>query len=288
LPFEEVAMGKLDGRVAIVTGASRGIGAEVARLFAAEGAKVVCAARTLNEGDHRLLSGSLSGTVAKIRAAGGEALALAADVSDEADCRKLVQGAVDAYGKVDVLVNNAALTYYVPIVDYDIKRWVKAFAVNVHGPFVLSKLVLPGMIQRRRGAIINISSGSAIGPGRGPYQNGARGGTMYGSTKAALERFTQGLAQEVAQHGIAVSALAPSHVVPTPGTIYHKLVSGATDPRSEPPILMARAALLLATEPAARINGRVTYSQQILGEYGWIDKPAGRGVTTPGSGYSQI
>jgi NAD(P)-dependent dehydrogenase (short-subunit alcohol dehydrogenase family) len=281
-------MAKLDGRVAIVTGASRGIGAEIASLFGAEGAKVVCAARTLNEGDHRLLEGSLSGTVARIRQAGGEAIAVAVDVSDEADCRKLVQAAADAYGQVDILVNDAALTYYVPIVDFDVKRWVKAFAVNVHGPFMLSRLVLPGMMERRQGAIVNISSGSAIGPGRGPYREAGRGGTMYGATKAALERFTQGLAQEVADFGIAVSAVAPSHVVPTPGTVYHKLVTGVADPRGEPPMLMARAALLLATEPAAQVNGRVTYSQQILGEYGLIEKPAGRGVTTKGSGYSQI
>jgi NAD(P)-dependent dehydrogenase (short-subunit alcohol dehydrogenase family) len=281
-------MAKLDGRVAIVTGASRGIGEEIAKLFAAEGAKVVCAARTLNEGDHRLLAGSVSGTVAQIRQAGGEALAVAVDVSDEADCRKLVQAAVDAYGQVDILVNDAALSYYAPIAEFDVKRWTRAFAVNVHGPFMLSKLVLPGMMARRRGAIVNISSGSAIGPGRGPYREAGRGGAMYGATKAALERFTQGLAQEVAGYGIAVSALAPSHVVPTPGTIYHKLVNGMADPRGEPPTLMARAALLLASEPAAKVNGRVTYSQQILGEYGLIEKPAGRGVTTKGSGYSQI
>lgn len=281
-------MGKLDGRVAIVTGASRGIGEEIAKLFAAEGAKLVCAARTLNEGDHRLLKGSLAGTVAQITAAGGQAVAVAADVSDEADCRKLVQAAQDAFGAIDILVNDAALTYYVPIVDFDVKRWVKAFAVNVHGPFMLAKLVLPGMMARRRGAIVNISSGSAIGPGRGPYQERGRGGTMYGATKAALERFTQGLAQEVADYGIAVSALSPSKVVPTPGTVYHKLVSDMTDPKGEPSILMARAALLLASEPASKVNGRVTYSQQILGEYGLIDAPTGRGVTTKGSGYSQI
>jgi hypothetical protein len=76
--------------------------------------------------------------------------------------------------------------------------------------------------------------------------------------------------------------------VPTPGTVYHKLVNGVSDPRGEPPILMARAALLLASEPATKVNGRVTYSQQILGEYGLIDKPTGRGVTTNGSGYSQV
>jgi citronellol/citronellal dehydrogenase len=281
-------MGKLEGKVAIVTGASRGIGEEIAKLFAAEGAKIMCAARTLNEGDHRLLKGSLAGTVAQIKQAGGEAFAVAADVSEEAECRKLVQAAQDAFGAIDILVNDAALTYYVPIIDFDVKRWVKAFAVNVHGPFMMSKFVLPGMIERRRGAIVNISSGSAIGPGRGPYKDQARGGTMYGATKAALERFTQGLAQEVADYNIAVSALSPSQVVPTPGTVYHKLVSGIEDPRGEPPILMARAALVLASEPAEKINGRVTYSQQILGEYGLIDKPTGRGVTTKGSGYSQI
>ena len=283
-------MGKLDGRVAIVTGASRGIGEEIAKLFAQEGAKVVCAARTLNEGDHRLLSGSLSGTVKQIKDAGGEAIAVPVDVSNEADCQKLLKAAEDAYGTVDILVNDAALTYYKPIVDYNVKHWVKAFSVNVHGPFMLSQRVLPGMMKLQRGAIVNISSGSAIGPGRAPFTNArpVNGGTMYGATKAALERFTQGLAQEVAEHNIAVTALSPSQVVPTPGTVYHKLVKGMADPNSESPMLMARAALLLASEPADKVNGRVTYSQQLLSEYGLLDKPTGRGVTIKGSGYSQI
>jgi NAD(P)-dependent dehydrogenase (short-subunit alcohol dehydrogenase family) len=283
-------MVKLDGRIAIVTGASRGIGEEIAKLFALEGARVICAARTLKEGDHRLLPGSLSGTLSKIKDAGGTAIAVAADVSREEDCQRLVGTAQQTFGTVDILVNDAALTYYQPIIDYNVKHWVKAFAVNVHGPFMLSQLVLPGMIKLGRGAIVNISSGSAIGPGRSPFKGArpATGGTMYGATKAALERFTQGLAQEVAPHNIAVTALSPSQVVATPGTIYHKLVSGMADQNAEPPALMARAALLLASEPAELINGRVTYSQQILGEYGLLDKPTGRGVTTNGSGYSQI
>jgi citronellol/citronellal dehydrogenase len=284
-------MGKLVGRVAIVTGSSRGIGEEIAKLFAQEGARVVCAARTLNEGDHRMLAGSLAGTVSKIKGAGGQAIAVAVDVSNEADCQKLVAAARDAFGPVDILVNDAALTYYKPIVDYNVKQWVKAFAVNVHGPFMLSQLVLPDMIKQRRGAIVNISSGAAIGPGRTPFKDArpVNGGTMYGATKAALERFTQGLAQEVAAHNIAVTAVSPSLVVPTAGTVYHKLVTGINDPKGEPPILMAQAALLLASEPADKINGRVTYSQQILSEYGLLDRaPTGRGVTIKGSGYSQI
>ncbi len=282
-------MSRLTGRIAIVTGASRGIGEEIAKLLAQEGARVVCAARTLNEGDHRLLSGSLSGTVGRIRDAGGQAMALAVDVSSEEDCRRLVKTAEDTYGTVDILVNDAALTYYKPIVDYNVRHWIKAFAVNVHGPFILSQLVLPGMIRLRRGAIVNISSGSAIGPGRAPFRDArpANGGTMYGATKAALERFTQGLAQEVAMHNIAVTALSPSQIVATPGTVYHKIASGMDDPRAEPPAYMARAALLLASEPADKVNGRVTYSQQILSEYGLLDKPTGRGVTTRGSGYSK-
>lgn len=282
--------GKLAGKVAIVTGASRGIGQAIAELFAAEGARVVCAARTLNEGDHRMLEGSLTRTVEAIRATGGQASAVTADVSDEADCMALVEQAHALYGPVDILVNNAALNYYIPTAEYPTSRWMRAFAVNVHGPFMLSKAVLQDMIPRRTGAIVNISSGAAIGPGRGPYEDQtAHGGVLYGATKAALERFTQGLAQEVAQYqGIAVSALSPSRVVPTPGTVHFKLVTGADDPRGEPPAYMARAALLLASEPAATVNGRVTYSQQILREHGLIDQASGRGVEITGSGYSQI
>ncbi|MBO0710000.1 MAG: SDR family NAD(P)-dependent oxidoreductase [Acetobacteraceae bacterium] len=282
-------MGKLEGKVAIVTGASRGIGAEIAALFASEGAKVACAARTLNEGDHPL-AGSLSQTVAAIRAKGGQATAIAADVSTEPGCLSLVDQARATYGQIDVLVNNAALNYYIPTVDYPTNRWIRAFAVNVHGPFILSKTVLTDMIARRAGAIVNISSAAAIGPGRGPYgDKTAHGGVLYGATKAALERFTQGLAQEVAQYdGITVAAVSPSRVVPTPGTVFFKLVSGLDDPRGEPPAYMARAVLLLATEPAAKMNGRVTYSQQLLGEYGLIEHAVGRGVDSPGSGYSEI
>lgn len=280
-------MGKLSGKTAIVTGASRGIGQAIAELFAEEGANVVCAARTLNEGDH-MLEGSLANTVKRITGAGGTAMAVAANVSAEEDCRNLVDKTIEAYGGVDVLVNNAALNYYVPIMDYDVNRWMRAFAVNVHGPFMLSKFALPSMIERGGGAIVNVSSGAAIGPGRGPYDAAGRGGTMYGASKAALERFTQGLAQEVAEHNIAVTCYSPSQVVPTPGTVYHKLVSGMDDPRGEPPEIMAKAALLLATEPAEKVNGRVTYSQQILGEFGWIDNARGRGVDSAGSGYSRI
>ena len=212
-------MGKLDGKVAVVTGASRGIGQAIAELFAAEGARVIAAARTMNEGDHQL-EGSLERTVGNIRRAGGEATAVAANVSEEEDCRRLIETAKTTYGPVDVLVNDAALNYFIPVVDYPVSRWVRSFAVNMHGPFMLSKAVLPDMIERRGGAIVNISSGGAIGPGRGPYPNAGppRGGVMYGASKAALERFSQGLAEEVYQYGVSVSCLSHRRSYPRRAT----------------------------------------------------------------------
>jgi citronellol/citronellal dehydrogenase len=282
-------MGKLDGKVVIVTGASRGIGEDIARLFAEEGGKVVCAARTLREGEHPL-PGSLEHTVNEIKEAGGEATAVAIDLSKPEDCERLFEEAHAAYGPVDVLVNNAALTYFIPIKDYPLNRWMRSWAVNFHAPFILSQLALKDMLPRKSGAIVNISSGAAIGPGRGPYDPEARvgGGTCYGAEKAALERFTQGLAQEVFPDGISVTCVSPSQVVPTPGTVYHKLVTGMDDPRGEPPILMAKSALLLATEPLEKVTGRVTYSQEILKEFGWIEDAKGTGVERKGSGYSLI
>jgi len=283
-------MGRLDGKVVVVTGASRGIGADIARLFASEGGRVICAARTVQEGQHPL-AGSLETTVAGIREAGGEAHAVAANIAEPPECARLIEAARLHYGAVDVLVNNAALTYYIPVKDYPVGKWLRSWAVNFQAPFVLSQLVLQDMIVRKRGAIVNISSGSAIGPGRGPYPDaaaGPRGGTCYGADKAALERFTQGLASEVFQYGISVTSLAPSQVVPTHASVYRSPVSGLDDPRGEPPLLMARAALLLATEPVERVSGRVTYSQQILREFGWIEAARGRGVDSRGSGYSEI
>ena len=283
-------MARLKDKVVVVTGASRGIGADIARLFAAEGGRVVCAARTLREGDHPF-AGALETTVAEIRSAGGEAHAVAANIAEPAECEKLIETARKLCGFVDVLVNNAALTYYIPVKDYPLNKWIRSWQVNLHAPFYLSQLVLGDMIPRGSGAIVNISSGAAIGPGRAPYSDpaaAARGGTCYGAEKAALERFTQGLASEVYQYGVSVTSLAPSQVVPTPGTVHHKLVAGLDDPRGEAPALMAQAALLLATEPVEKISGRVTYSQQILKEYGWITEAKGRGVTTRGTGYSEI
>src|SRR5690606_23823728 len=161
-------MGKLDGKVAVVTGASRGIGKDIAGLFAAEGANVVCAARTLKEGEHPL-EGSLEHTVNEIRENGGEATAVAVNISEYEECERLMEEARSAYGPIDVLVNNAALTYFYPIADFPVNRWHRSFSVNFHAPFYLSQLALKDMLARKAGAIVNISSGAAIGPGGGRY-----------------------------------------------------------------------------------------------------------------------
>jgi NAD(P)-dependent dehydrogenase (short-subunit alcohol dehydrogenase family) len=285
-------MGRLDGKVALVTGASRGIGQAIAETFAAEGARVACTARTLEEGGHSLLEGSLARTVERIRAAGGEALAIPCDVSEYQNCERAVAEVRSQFGPLDVLVNNAALTYFIPIADYPLSKWHRSLAVNFHAPFYLAKLALEDMLPRRSGAIVNISSGAAIGPGRGPYspevQAFLRGATLYGAEKAALERFTQGLAAEVFAQNVSVSCVSPSLVVATPGAVHHRLVKDEHDPRGEPVAYMARAALLLATEPCEKVSGRVTYSQELLREYGEIERARGLGAERGGSGYSKI
>ena len=139
-------MGKLDGKVAIVTGASRGIGKAIAGLFAQEGAKVACTARTLEEGEHKL-EGSLRTTVEAIRAAGGTATAFPCDVSDFEACERLIGSVHDAFGPVDVLVNNAALTYFMPVAEFPLKKWLKSFAVT-YSQEILKEF---GLIAEARG-----------------------------------------------------------------------------------------------------------------------------------------
>ena len=264
-------MGKLNGKVAIVTGASRGIGKEIAKLFAAEGASVACAARTLTEGSFRV-EGSLETTVSEIQKAGGSALVAQCDISDPEACGHLVDTARQEFGPIDVLVNDAAASAWGPTKDLALEDWMNGFAVVVNAPFLLSQKVLPDMIERGGGAIVNVSSWMASGPGRGPYDSAnMMGETAYGTTKAALERLTQGLAQEVYPNGITVAAVAPSLGVGTPQLVAAGLFSGPDDPNGEHPELMAKAVLLLATEPQEKVSGRVTYSQAILQEFGLLD-----------------
>lgn len=261
--------GQLDGKVAVVTGASRGIGAEIATLFAREGASVVVAARTLREGQH-FLPGTLEATAKAIADAGSRAHAVQVDLSKEEDCKRLIDEAHSAFGRVDVLVNNAAVNWYVPIKDFKLSHWRAMLAVDLTAPFLLAQMVIPEMIERGGGHIVNISSGASRGPGQGPYTTKARGGTPYGTVKAGLERFTQGLAHELFEHNIAVNSLAPNKVVPTPGTLHHKLVESMDDPRGEPPEYMAKAALVLATCDPKVLTGRIAYSQDLLKENGML------------------
>ena len=259
-------MGVLDGRVAIVTGASRGIGAEIARRFAAEGATVAVAARTTEPGTSPL-PGTIGETTGQIRAAGGTAVAIAADLAKPADRERLVQQVTLQLGPPDILVSNAAVTYYMRVENFTARRYALMFEVLVQAPFHLATLVLPGMREKAAGWILNISSGAARHPAIPPGPRAGRGGTVYGMCKAALERFSTGLAAELYPDNIAVNALSPSKVVPTPGTIFHHLTT-ADDPEAEPPAVMAAAALMLCHRDPTSLTGRVTYSQDLLTELG--------------------
>ena len=262
-------MGQLDGRVAIVTGASRGIGKEIALLFAREGARVVAAARTEHEGDHQL-PGGLAETVEEARGAGGEATAVRADISQIGDIEHLVETTRKTYGPVDVLVNNAALTYYERVADFQQRRLQRMYDVDVFAPFMLAQAVIPDMVAAGRGNIVNISSLAARHPEGPPYEMGARGGTVYGMVKASLERFTTGLAHELFSKNIAVNALSPAGIVASPGVLFHKLIENEDDPRAEPVAYMARAALILATCSPQDQTGGILYSQPLLKKHGQL------------------
>lgn len=272
-----------------MTGASRGIGADVAAMLAQEGARVVCCARTEHEGQHPL-AGTLRQTVKRIQAGGGEAIAVGANLAHDEDCEHVIAEAQAAFGGVDVLINNAAVAFFGPTVELGVSRWVASWRVSVHAPFLLSKLVLPGMIERGWGRIVNVSSESAIGPGAGPYP-GAHlvGDTTYGAQKAALERFSQGLAQEVYTAGVGVVAIAPSLIVPTPGALANAQITGPADPRAEDPAYMPEAIRVLVTAPLDEVTGRMVYSQQLLTERGQLTGGAGLGVDPSRrvSGYSR-
>ena len=288
---------RFGGRVALVTGASRGIGAALAAALAAEGAAVACAARTERVWDERL-PGTIHDTVDAIRRRGGQAIAVRCDLTVDDDIVDLPATVTRELGPVDILVNNAALT--VPgrppaqaapprapaarppspaadragppgFLDFPLKGYRRHFEVDVFAAYRLMQLVLPGMIAARRGAILNITSDASRRPGPGPWPGaGAPTPFAYGGAKAALEHLTQAVAFEMQPHGISVNALMPSLPVATPGLV----VTSPGTAGQLPVAGFCEAALRLLAAPAAQVTGCVVYSEDVLhpelGRRGWL------------------
>ncbi len=248
------------GSVALVTGASRGIGAAIAERLAAAGAKVAASARTLDPDPK--YDGCLRDTISRITAAGGVAVPIQADISKQDDRRRMVDETVEQLGPIDILVNNAAVTFYLPFETFPEKRYNLMFETQVRAPFDLAQMVVPGMRERRRGWILNITSRAGQHPMGPPFDEVyTRGFSVYGMVKGALDRFSTGLAAELHADGIAVNSLAPWDNVATPGASGHDLIDEfATEDIS----LMAEAALLLCSGDRSRLTGTVSYSQPLL------------------------
>jgi len=253
---------EVEGRVALVTGASRGIGAAIAERLAAAGAHVAAAARTL-EPDPKYV-GSLAETVERVRNGGRTIVPVQADISKSEDRRRMVEEAVDQLGPIDILVNNAAVTFYLPFTEFAEKRYNLMFEVQVRAPFELAQMVVPAMRERGAGWILNISSRAGVHPQGPPFMEVyKRGFSVYGMVKAALDRFSTGLAAELYDDGIAVNSLSPWDNVATPGAGAHDLVEGFA---MENVSLIAEAALALCSGDPRTLTGRVAYSQPLLAE----------------------
>jgi 3-oxoacyl-[acyl-carrier protein] reductase len=196
-------MFRLDGRTALVTGASRGIGRSIAAVLARAGAKVALSARD---------SDRLRQVADEIAAAGGEALVLAADVSDPEQCRSLVAAMVQTWGRVDILVNNAGIGASGPIETVTEARWDEVLDTNLKSMFLLSQAVAPIMRAQRWGRIVNISSIAA-------QTGGVSGAVAYSASKGGALALTKSLARDLAPDGITVNAITPGQIQTDMGAV---------------------------------------------------------------------
>jgi len=225
---------KLKGKVAIITGAGRGIGRATALLFAREGADVVAAARTGSE---------VQAVAGEVRALGQRALALPTDLSHEAEIDAMVRRTLEEFGRVDILVNNAASPAEHTVVDMPTSAWRYVLEVNLTAPFLVCRAVLPSMIARRSGTIVNVSSRAS--------KIGRINRSAYCASKAGLNAFTMALAKEVEPYNIRVNALLP-------GPVDTKMLG--TDPqilkeKVLPPEAVADPILFLACEDSRGMTG---------------------------------
>ncbi|MFI5507940.1 SDR family NAD(P)-dependent oxidoreductase [Mycobacterium sp. NPDC051804] len=256
----------LEGRVAVVTGASRGIGAAIAHRFACEGAVVAVAARSLDDIAQGSTPGTLRETVSQIEVSGGRAVPFHVDLNSPESRADLIDRVVTDLGPIDILVNNAATAAFTPFPDITEKRLRLVTTLNYFAPFDLCQRVIPSMRERGGGWILNISSLAGEIPATPPpdptyhFQ-----GTAYGASKAALNRLSEALATEFYADSIVVNALLPAKAVMTEGvkaSIPQDLVEA--EGVLEPIEAMAEAALALCTGDRDGLNGGVYKSLALL------------------------
>ncbi|GBD36098.1 3-oxoacyl-[acyl-carrier-protein] reductase FabG [bacterium HR36] len=237
---------RLQGQVAIVTGASRGIGRAVAELFAAEGARVAVVYRGNREAAEQV--------VTAIAQRGGIAKAYQVDVADFAAVKNCVEQVLADWGQVDILVNNAGMIQDGLFLQMEPEAWYRVIQTNLHGTFHFSRAVVEAMFRRRRGRIINISSVAA--------ERANRGQTNYAASKGAINAFTRALAVELASRNITVNAIAPGFIE-TDMTQAVRNIAGEQIQKAIPmrrlgkPEDVAKVALFLASEDSAYITGQV-------------------------------
>jgi NAD(P)-dependent dehydrogenase (short-subunit alcohol dehydrogenase family) len=242
----------LQDKVAIVTGGSRGIGRAICLGLAAQGARVMVAARTeadISAGTAfaRYAAGTIHDTARMIQAQGGIAIGMPCDVTQVEDMRHLVATTLEHFGRLDIVVNNAGIDCEAPVVDLDIDLLDRCLAINVRAPLLLCKFALPSMLAQRSGSIVCITSGAARG-----YRPGRVG---YSMSKAALERMCLSLAEEVRPANIAVNVLSPGRIDTWmnrrgdwPGTAHMPMVQ---------PEEVIPAAVWLTQQTAASFTGQV-------------------------------
>lgn len=233
--------GVLDGDVAIVTGAGRNIGEAIATRFAAEGARVVVA----DVDEERA-----AGTVEAIEAEGGEAAVAAVDVTDEAQVREMVATAEDAFGPVDVLVNNVAISDRTGLLELPVEEWDRVLAVNLRGTFLCTREVAKSMRDSGGGRIVNVASTSA--------HRGRPEAAAYATSKAGILNFTRSAAKALAEHDIRVNTLSPTRSGSRVGEVDERTGPAASDilvGRWGRPTDQANGALFLVSPESGFVNG---------------------------------
>ncbi|MFP6569793.1 MAG: SDR family NAD(P)-dependent oxidoreductase [Dehalococcoidia bacterium] len=230
-----MAEDRFTDRVAIVTGGGRGIGKAIVQGFARERARVVVTART---------AGEIADVAHEIVLAGGEAIGVVCDVSDEASVQRMVDEAISHWGRIDILVNNAATNLpNIDVVDMQPDAWRRVVDVNLTGPFLCARALLPKMIEQGSGSIVNISSigGRHGSKGRGPYR----------AAKAGLINLTETLAAENFSHGVRVNCVCPGGVE----TEMLRVIGASLDRQLMTPDEMANVVLYLASDDSSAVTG---------------------------------